>query len=1780
MGQKNTRVKHLKGAEFRLSNWKRRILSMVLSILMVVTYLPLNVVAQVAPSNNYEKITTKEELVSGQYVMVTAEGYSPTVYENSWINVEKVDFKSPSTTEAILTLKVNEDQTVTIQDNKGSYWKPLEGNQNGIEEGIYNWEVTSQDETFSFKGTGEDNIILASNLQAEYRMRGYKAETIKANSENYQSQFTLYRYVGKESIPPITDEIPLTEGQQVVLYNVGGKGTLGQAIDKSIENVEVAIQNGEAIVGNGGRIFTVEKHEDYFRFKTDLEGYLCSNGTGSNAFYSQEDSEAADWKVISFNGGYLLESRVAKYKGNSQFLEYFSGSYKTYSKYNDSDKDVYTFKFLSTNQTEITEGIINKPSLEVPEDLVAEIGKAFSFQFTANAIFGMADTLTASLGKEQVSLKVSEPSKENQNYTVTIPEELVQGDRLVVTLEGTDTKDVPVTATVTIQVRDLPVITQVSPVEGSQTGENRRPTFMVEIENAGEMPQAILEVKLKEEVVIASQEMTLEGQQFTYTPESELKEGRYTVCVVVKREDGKESSKTWTFTVGSPEHQLYYGQLHAHTTYSDGSGSLTDALNYITSLSESANVDFVAFTDHSNYFDTKAEANDAQAIYDVSKATVQSQELWQEFKTEIDHFNASQTEVVALGGFEMTWSGGPGHINTFNTPGVVSRNNTMLNNKTDDAGMKAYYNLLSQAEGEKSISQLNHPGKTFGNFSDFAHWNPVIDSRVQLVEVGNGEGAIGSGGHFPSYEQYTMALDKGWHVAPTNNQDNHKGRWGNANDARDVILTDDFTEQGIYDALRERRVYATEDKNLEIYYTLNGEQLGSIIEEKPEVANIQVEVYDQDTADKISKVEVIVNSGRTAHTWDKAEELATGNLTCELATTEAISYYYIRVTQEDGDLAVTAPVWVGETMKLGISSVESQSNTPVTGEELVITTKLFNSEEQDVTVKKVVYKTNGSQVLGVDDTEKVIPASGLLDINFGFIPEEARVMTVTVMVMAEVAGEILTFTKDITLDVADAEQLTYIGIDASHYNEYVSGNYKDSMGNFSQLAAGHNVRTVELRTSEDLIAACENVDGKYRGLILTVPSRRNGSALRDPYANYSEEELAAIKAFNGAGGTIIVAGWSDYYENYGEFATEDHMASQQNKLLAALGSSLRIGDDAATDDTLNGGQSQRLYFSTYNMESFLMDGIEFDTENPNDNRYSQLFSQYGGSSIYTVNEEGQPTHKLPETVTPVVYGHRSTYSKDSDKDGRGGEDIPKYEVAEGDDRLLIMASEQIGDQGLIIAAGAAFMSNFEVQVKIEDSNAEKNYSNYTICENIIKYTNPTVISPIQEVQAEKNEGVKYTVEGIVTSNASGYDKNTAFFDCIYIQDETAGINCFPVSGEFKIGDRVRVTGTTSSYQGERQLNVSEIEKIGQGEVAPRSITAEQLNNGSVLGELVRLSGKVLSVEKENGLIQTILVKDEAGETARIFIDGYITTAQDVENAVVGYDITVTGLASYDHTFKGLAPRLRIRDRKDIICTKPVNKPSTGGPSSKPEAPKPEAPKPEKPQQQQSSIQGNTNVTLHPLSDKVIEQLKDYSNSDMKIIVDAHVEVKGENFKQAALLSIPTHGAEIKDYTQLSITQVIIDEKGEITFKHHGGNFDKKTGMMTAYITKPGYYVVTENKDLKAIQLKIGEKQGAINQKAYTLDVPPVIIQDRTMVPLRFIAEALNAEVKWDHKTKTVVIQVGEQKMTMKVGQIIEGFDVAPMIKEDRTLVPIRYIAEKMGANVIWVPTTHEIRVTQ
>ena len=1349
------------------------------------------------------------------------------------------------------------------------------------------------------------------------------------------TEFTTYTYKASDESVYALQFIPVdgsdqpsgglpTVGDQVVIYNQNAQAVLAaqndNATSPAINKAAATIQDGKATCANGAVVFEVQKNGDYYRFYNKTYGYLCAGGTGNNAFYSQPVSEDADWLVRTCSGGvggYEMESRTAKYKGHSQWLEYYSDSFKVYSMYNVTDYTIYSFSFYPVGPGTISDGVVNNPAVVLGDLPYAYVGTDYSFTFTVDAPFGVRGDMTAKLNGTALTVTKGEDG----TYTVTIPAASVTGDQLTVNISGTDNKSILISAAAEITVKDEPVFADPTPARGSQTGGNKRPAISVALANAGQNPTVTMTVNGTAVTPVYA------GGRVTYTPTDDMTDGRTEVKVTATRADGKSAEFSWFFTVGKTTYQLYFGQLHGHTQYSDGAGSLDSALSYIKNLPDSANVQFVAFTDHSNYFDSKNAPNVEAALYDTSLVKdSDASHSWKTYKDTIAQFNEDNAgSMVAIGGFEMTWSGGPGHINTFNTPGIVSRNNKTLNNKTDDAGMKAYYALLSQTEGANSISQFNHPGTTFGNFKDFSYWNPVIDSRMYMVEVGNGEGQIGAGGYYPSYEQYIMALDKGWHLAPTNNQDNHQGKWGNANDARDVILTDNFTEEGIYDAIRALRMYATEDKNLELGYTVNGLMMGSSIKTVPGKLDIEVSVYDPDRTDSIAKVEVVVNSGKVAHVWDDPAELKNGTLSVTLAP--EYSYYFIRVTQKDGDLAVTAPVWVGESLKLGISNLVCGTATPVTDEELTLTTTLFNSENADATVTSLIYSIGG-KVIGTDTAGYTIAAGSTLDIPFKWTPDQARVATVLVTAVVNQNNKDYTFTKTISLDVLDASKLVYIGIDASHYNEYVSGNYKDSMGNFGNLAAEYSVRTVQLNTSADLIAACSNP--KYKAMVLTAPSRRSSEAQADP-KTYSQEELAALTAFNDAGGTVILAGWSDNYENYPVIQSNPaikHMAETQNDVLQALGSSLRISDDATYDDVrsaADGVDKWRLYFSDYNMDNFLTDGVIVDNDHPYDKMYTERFSHYGGASIYAVDANGNPASALPTTVSPVVYGHATTYSVDVDKDGKGGAGTPKYAYAENDSRLLIMATEQLEGKGMVIVSGAAFLSNFEVQSDL-DNTLEKNYSNYRICENLINYLNPPKISTIAEVHADPDEGIKYTVEGIVTSNASGYDKNTAFFDCIYIQDETGGINCFPVAGDYQIGDKLRISGSTSSYQGERQLAVTKIRKLGTDTpVEPKVVAAAQVNDGSVLGQLITLKGYVTGIEMANGLIQTILVRDAQGNVARVFIDGYITTSQDVVNAAVGCEIEATGLASYDNTFvledgTPMAPRIRTRNRADIVCT--------------------------------------------------------------------------------------------------------------------------------------------------------------------------------------------------------------------------------------------------------------------
>jgi hypothetical protein len=116
-----------------------------------------------------------------------------------------------------------------------------------------------------------------------------------------------------------------------------------------------------------------------------------------------------------------------------------------------------------------------------------------------------------------------------------------------------------------------------------------------------------------------------------------------------------------------------------------------------------------------------------------------------------------------------------------------------------------------------------------------------------------------------------------------------------------------------------------------------------------------------------------------------------------------------------------------------------------------------------------------------------------------------------------------------------------------------------------------------------------------------------------------------------------------------------------------------------------------------------------------------------------------------------------------------------------------------------------------------------------------------------------------------------------------------------------------------------------------------------------------------------------------------------------------------------------------------------------------------------------------------------------------------------------------------------------------------------------------------------IQLYIGKLEARHNRKTVQLDAAPFIKESRTMVPLRFIAEAFGAMVTYDAVNKTITIQyrddelvfVPDSKKVSVNGKMIE-LDVSPTIVSQRTFLPLRFVSEQFGAQVTWQAETQGI----
>ena len=886
----------------------------------------------------------------------------------------------------------------------------------------------------------------------------------------------------------------------------------------------------------------------------------------------------------------------------------------------------------------------------------------------------------------------------------------------------------------------------------------------------------------------------------------------------------------------TPDWNVYFGQLHAHTNLSDGTGSVEEAFDYASKVE---NLDFFAVTDHSDSFDNADAGEIAKDGAGISTGWAAGKQA---------AASVTNEDFVGLFGFEMTWPEDKqlGHISTFNTPGWQTRDQEDFENVP--TALENYYKALTTVPG--SVSQFNHPDTIHGDFERFDHYSPEYDEAISLLEIAGEDGAV-------DCEYYHLALDKGWHVAPTNNQNNHNGQWGDASRARTVILAETLTEEALYDAMKNRRVYATQDSDLTVYYALNGAVMGSMI---PKSEEAEITVFLSDLTDAaVGNVEVVADGGKVI---DSAY-VGTPSQVLELPVSGGYNYYYLRITQPDGDVAVTAPVWMDGYDDIGIGSFTSDTDAPARDEEIGLTVTLFNDEPVDFAVESLSLYADDKLVETVSNLENVAGMS-TLDCTFYYAHPEPGMTKFRVVATGSVNGEKRTYEKTLSLSFHVPEQ--HIVVDDSHG--------KSGLEQLNRLAA---------------IAAQAKITVKP----FSEKNPKNGDILliTAPAEPFDEAFVEKVRSFAENGGTVILCGQSDLGDLSGL-----HTSGELNRLLEAMGATVRLNDDTAWDEENNSGTRDAVSANVLNPGGDLTKSLKPE----------QTYTQRAGC---TVN---------PGSGTWLVKGRSTTHGVDADGDGQ-----------DTGENAVLLACEELANGGKVYVSGGLFLADDAMK---EPDNIWKRVSgNQGIAEALLKIERaayPELVT-IGEMRSGK-DGEVYHIRGWATSGTSR--PGNSFSDTIYLQDDTGGVALEPFTKDkIQVGTPIEAVGRKEISSGNVVLKIIDYDKKLDEplynytpETTPNKTAMDYEANG---GRLMQVEGKVTDVTPTNRGkgVARITLKDGNGDFAEILIEEDIVSGADGVNDLAsrvkkGRTVRAIGILHLDSDG---TPVLRVRNCDEVVYVLPV-----------------------------------------------------------------------------------------------------------------------------------------------------------------------------------------------------------------------------------------------------------------
>lgn len=352
----------------------------------------------------------------------------------------------------------------------------------------------------------------------------------------------------------------------------------------------------------------------------------------------------------------------------------------------------------------------------------------------------------------------------------------------------------------------------------------------------------------------------------------------------------------------------YYGNLHAHTDYSDGNkdaattGVSTPSASYAyAKLSQK--FDFLGISEH-NHFSSANNPGMLLALYSQGLAQA-----------------AAATTPTFLCMYGMEWGVSTqtfsGHLLIYGFNQLIgwetvssAPNYDIYNDKLDYDGL---FNKIKN--NPNAFSTLAHPSSTdFGDLSNTSY-SPAKDSAIVGTVFRNGL-ALDNTTTYNAYPAtdyswyYRKLLAKGYHVGISYDHDNHYTNFGRGNAGRLVVMAPALTLTDLTYAMKRMHFYASEDWNCQIDFKINssimGDSTSGIV--RPTINVVHTDL-DGETADSIKVWSGVEGSGFYSAVTSVVKVTNTMSFTDNTQIAGTNKYYFVEVVQADGDRIISSPIW-------------------------------------------------------------------------------------------------------------------------------------------------------------------------------------------------------------------------------------------------------------------------------------------------------------------------------------------------------------------------------------------------------------------------------------------------------------------------------------------------------------------------------------------------------------------------------------------------------------------------------------------------------------------------------------------------------------------------------------------------------------------------------------------------------------------------------------------------------------------------------------------------------